>query len=146
MAMEGTVQSIEVSAEPGHVYDVALDLESYPEWVTAVRTAEILEEDEEGRPRRVAFSAAAMVREIEYTLVYSYEADDGFTWVAEPGPDIRALEGSYEFHPIESGGTKVLYALRVDPAFSIPGFLRRQAEKQIVSSALRGLKRRAEET
>jgi hypothetical protein len=38
----------------------------------------------------------------------------------------------------------VLFALRVDPAFTVPGFLRRQAEKQIVSSALRGLKRRAE--
>jgi len=34
----------------------------------------------------------------------------------------------------------------VDPAFSIPGFLRRQAEKQIVGTALRGLKKRAEET
>ena len=128
MAMEGTVQSIEVSADPQHVCEVALDLESYPEWVTAVRSVEILEEDDEGRPKRVSFSAAAMVREIEYTLVYSYEADDGFTWVAEPGADIRALEGSYKFHPLESGGTKVLYALRVDPAFSIPGFLRRQAD------------------
>ena len=35
-------------------------------------------------------------------------------------------------------------ALRVDPAFVVPGFLRRQAEKQIVSNALRGLKKRAE--
>jgi len=45
---------------------------------------------------------------------------------------------------LESGGTEVLYALRVEPAFTVPGFLRRQAEKQIVSSALRGLKKRAE--
>ena len=30
MAMEGTVQSIEVSAPPQHVYEVALDLVSLP--------------------------------------------------------------------------------------------------------------------
>ena len=35
-------------------------------------------------------------------------------------------------------------ALRVETEFSVPGFLRRQAEKQIVTSALRELKRRAE--
>ena len=33
-------------------------------------------------------------------------------------------------------------ALRATPAFTIPGFLRRQVEKQIVGTALRGLRER----
>ncbi len=144
MAMEGTVQSIEVSADPQHVFEVALDLEAYPEWATGVKEVDVLEEDELGRPLRVAFVADAMIKEISYTLVYGYDLESGFSWEAEPGPDIRAMEGSYEFEELEDGGTKVLYALRVDPAFTVPGFLRRQAEKQIVSSALRGLKKRSE--
>ena len=45
MAMEGTVQSIEVSAAPQFVFEVALHLEAYPEWVTGVKSVEILEED-----------------------------------------------------------------------------------------------------
>ncbi len=144
MAMEGTVQSIEVSADPQHVYEVALDLEAYPDWANAVKSVDILEEDEYGRPRRVHFVAEAMVKEINYTLVYSYELDNGFSWTAEKGPDIKAMDGSYEFNEIEGGGTEVLYALRVDPAFTLPGFIRRQAEKQLVNMALRGLKTRAE--
>jgi hypothetical protein len=55
------------------------------------------------------------------------------------------MEGSYTFNPLESGGTEIVYALRVEPAFTVPGFLRRQAEKQIVSSALRELKQHAEQ-
>ena len=144
MAMEGTVQSIEVSADPQHVYEVALDLEAYPDWANAVKSVEILEEDEYGRPLRVQFVAEAMVKEITYTLLYSYELDNGFSWTAEQGPDIKAMDGSYEFNEIEGGGTEVLYALRVDPAFTLPGFIRRQAEKQLVNIALRGLKTRAE--
>jgi uncharacterized membrane protein len=144
MSMEGTVQSIEVSAPPQLVYEVALDLEAYPEWATGVKSVDVVEEDEQGRPLRAAFRADAMVKEIAYTLVYSYEMDNGFSWSAEPGDDITAMDGSYEFNELDDGSTEVLYALRVDPAFSLPGFLRRQAEKQIVSSALRGLKRRAE--
>ncbi len=144
MTMEGTVQSIEVSAPPQLVFEVALDLEAYPEWATGVKEVEVLEEDDHGRPTKVAFVADAMVKEISYTLVYHYEIDNGFSWSAEPGADIKAMDGSYEFNELNDGGTEVLYALKVEPAFTVPGFLRRQAEKQIVSSALRGLKKRAE--
>jgi uncharacterized membrane protein len=144
MAMEGTVQSIEVSAEAQHVFEVALDLEAYPEWANAVKQVDILEEDEFGRPVRVAFVTDAMVKEISYTLDYSYDLDNGFSWSAEPGADIRAMDGSYEFNELPGGGTEVVYALRVDPAFTLPGFLRRQAEKYLVTVALRGLKKRAE--
>ena len=144
MTMEGTVQSIEVSADIQTIYEVALDLDAYPAWATGVKEVEIEEEDEFGRPVRVSFVADAMIKEISYTLLYRYDLDDGFSWSAEPGLDIKAMEGSYRFTDLEEGGTEVLYALKVDPAFTVPGFLRRQAEKQIVSNALRGLKKRAE--
>ena len=144
MAMEGTVQTIEVSADPQLVYEVALDLEEYPSWAVGVMEVTVLEEYEHGRPVRVEFVTDAMIKEISYILRYSYELDNGFSWTAEPGDDINAMEGSYQFNELEDGNTEVLYALRVDPAFSVPGFLRRQAEKQIVSSALRGLKKRSE--
>ncbi len=144
MTMEGTVQSIEVSADAQTIYEVALDLDAYPEWATGVKEVDIEEEDEYGRPVRVSFVADAMIKEIAYTLLYRYDLDDGFSWSAEPGRDINAMEGSYRFNALEEGGTEVLYALKVDPAFTVPGFLRRQAEKQIVSNALRGLKKRAE--
>jgi len=144
MAMEGTVQTIEVSASPDRVYEVALDLDDYPVWVNGIKSVDILEEDEAGRPAKVTFVADAMIKEITYTLEYDYALESGFSWTALPGDDIQALEGSYEFRQLDDGGTEVLYALRVEPAFSFPGLLRRQAEKQIVSSALRGLKKRAE--
>ena len=144
MAMEGTVQSIEVSADAQTIYEVALHLDAYPEWATGVKEVDIHEEDEYGRPVRVSFVADAMIKEISYTLLYRYDLDNGFSWSAEPGTDINAMEGSYQFNEMEEGGTEVLYALKVEPAFTVPGFLRRQAEKQIVSNALRGLKKRSE--
>jgi uncharacterized membrane protein len=144
MAIEGTVQSIEVSAPPQVVYEVALDLDAYPQWATGVKQVEILEEDEYERPRRVSFVADGMIKEISYVLLYRYDMDDGFAWSAEPGADISSMDGSYVFTETADGGTEVLYSLKVETAFKVPGFLRRQAEKQIVSSALRGLKKQAE--
>ena len=144
MAVEGTVQKVEVSAEPQHVYEVALDLEAYPEWAGGVKSVSITAEDEYGRPAQADFVVDGMVKELSYTLAYDYNYDNGFAWTAIPNDDIRSLEGRYEFNSLDEGGCEVVYALKVDPAFTVPGFLRRQAEKQIVGTALRGLKKRAE--
>lgn len=140
-----TVQTIEIDAPPGEIFSVAADVARYPEWATGIKQAEVLESDGDGRPRRVAFRVDGMVKEIGYTLVYSYDEPATITWEAEPGPDIKEMEGSYTFNPLDSGRTEVVYALRAEPAFSIPGFLRKQVEKQIVGTALRGLRSRVEE-
>lgn len=145
MAMEGTVQRIEVSARAQDVYEVALDLEAYPDWAAGVRSVAVTGEDEHGRPTTADFVIDGMIKEISYTLEYDFDHDNGFSWKAIPNNDIKSLEGSYEFNDLGEDGTEVVYALRVDPAFSVPGFLRRQAEKQIVGTALRGLKKRTED-
>lgn len=143
--MEGTVQRIEVSADPQRVYEIAVDLEAYPEWATGVKSAKVVETDDKGRPTVADFTVDAMIKEISYTLDYDHEPDSGFAWTARPNDDITQLEGSYEFNPLEdNGGTEVVYALRIEANFKVPGFLRRQAEKLIVGPALRGLKQRAE--
>lgn len=139
---EGTVQTIEIDAEPSTCFAVASDVAAYPEWATGVRSTEVLESDAEGRPARASFVIDGMVKEIAYTLTYSYDEPHSMSWTAEPGPDLKALEGSYTFKDMGEGRTEIIYALKAEPAFTIPGFLRRQVEKQIVGTALRGLRER----
>ena len=142
---ESTVQSIEISAPAELLFEVAADVERYPEWATGVRRVEVLERTPDGMAHKAHFVVEGMVKEIEYDLVYEYDAPRRMAWVAEPGEDITLMEGSYDFKPLEDGATEVVYGLRAEIAFKIPGFLRRQVEKQIVGTALRGLRSRAEE-
>ena len=142
---DSTVQSIEIAATPEACFAVAADIATYPEWATGVRSTEVLDQDASGRVERAHFVIDGMVKEIAYTLRYTYEEPKPFTWTAEPGDDLNSLEGSYSFKSLEGGGTEVVYALRAEPAFTIPGFLRRQVEKQIVGTALRGLRERVEQ-
>ena len=142
---EGTVQSIEIPASPEFIYEVLFDLESYPEWITAMREVEILERDGDGQPSRVHFRVDGMIKEISYDLDYEYDPPSRMSWTAVPGEDIREMVGSYELTELEGGTTDVVYSLMVEPEFKVPGFLRRQAEKQLIGTALRGLKKRVEE-
>ena len=143
--VEGTIESLEVSATPAQVFAVAADLASYEEWATGVKEIEILETDKKGRAARARFVVDGMIKEITYVLKYTYDEPNSMSWVAEPGPDLKELEGSYVFNDAGEGRTEVVYGLRVEPSFTIPGFLRRQAEKQLVGTALRGLRKRVEQ-
>ncbi len=144
--IERTVRSIETSAPPDAVFAVASDLENYPSWASAVKEVEVLEHGDDGLPARAQMSVDIMIKQISYVLTYTWDAPHAFEWSADPSADLKELEGRYEFNELDDGGTEIVYALRVEPAFSLPGFLRKQAEKQIVGTALRELKRQAEES
>jgi ribosome-associated toxin RatA of RatAB toxin-antitoxin module len=138
---EGTFSTLEIDASPEALYDAAADVASYPEWATGVREVEVLETDEEGRVLRARFVVEGFIKEIEYILGYTHDRPNAMSWEAEESDDVKSLQGSYQFIP-KDGATEVVYALRVQPNFTVPGFLRRQAEKQIITTALRGLRKR----
>ncbi len=65
------------------------------------------------------------------------------SWTLVKGQMQRAQDGSYALAPVPSG-TTVTYALSVDLSIPMIGMLRRKAEKVIIDTALKGLKRRVE--
>jgi len=139
---EGTFSTLEIDATPEDLYDVAADVAAYPEWASGVKEVEVLALDGEGRVDRARFVLEGFVKEIEYVLQYTHDRPNVLSWVAEESDDLEMLEGSYQFGPAEAGATEVVYSLSVEPNFTIPGFIKRQAEKQIVTTALRGLRKR----
>lgn len=141
---EGTFSSLEIDADPEVLYDTAADVASYPEWASGVKEVEVLDTDSEGRVERARFVLEGFVKEIEYVLAYHHDRPNTLSWVAEESDDLKMLEGSYQFTP-KDGATEVVYSLTVQPNFTIPGFIKRQAEKQIVTTALRGLRKRVAE-
>ena len=139
---EGTFSTLEIDAPPEELYDVAADVAAYPEWASGVKEVEVLSTDSEDRVDRARFVLEGFVKEIEYVLKYTHDRPHVLSWVAEESDDLDMLEGSYQFEPAEEGATEVVYTLSVEPNFIIPGFIKRQAEKQIVTTALRGLRKR----
>ena len=139
---EGTFSTLEIDAPPEELYDVAADVAAYPEWASGVKEVEVLSTDGDGKVDRARFVLEGFVKEIEYVLKYTHDRPHVLSWVAEESDDLEMLEGSYQFEPAEQGATEVVYTLSVEPNFIIPGFIKRQAEKQIVTTALRGLRKR----
>lgn len=144
---EGTFQTLEVDASPELLYDVVADIAAYPEWATGVKEVEVLETGSQGEVLKARFLLEAFVKEIEYVLAYSHDRPNSLSWSSIESEDVKMLEGSYTFNAGDDDeGTEVVYALTVEPNFTVPGFIRRQAERQIVTTALKGLRKRVSES
>jgi ribosome-associated toxin RatA of RatAB toxin-antitoxin module len=136
--------STDVHATPAEVMAVVADFEAYPDWVANLEEVRVLARDRRGRGTRVAFRLGTPWGEQAYTLAYRYRARDaGMSWTYVEGT-LDDLAGSYSLEPTGDGTTQVTYRLEVALGMPIPGFLLRQAARQIVRSALGDLKRRVE--
>ncbi|MEV6348828.1 SRPBCC family protein [Actinoplanes sp. NPDC051851] len=141
-----STQSIQVHAPSAEVAAVICDFAAYPEWAEAIKHAEVVEEYEDGYAAQVRFRIDAGVMADEYTLEYAY-ADDlsriEWTLVA-PSKTQKSQEGSYDLVEEAPGVTTVTYTLAVELAIGMLGMFRRKAEKLIMDTALKELKRRVE--
>ena len=140
---EQSTQSIVVSAPAADVMGVIADFEAYPQWVRAARTVEVLEAGPDGRARRVRFVIDATVLADEYVLDYTWDDDRRVSWTLVQSKIMKRQEGSYTLAGTD-GGTEVTYRLTVDVAVPMIGMLKRRAEKVILDTALKELKKRVE--
>ncbi|HSZ98979.1 MAG TPA: SRPBCC family protein [Streptosporangiaceae bacterium] len=139
-----TSASITVAAGRSTVMAAIADFESYPDWATGVRSAEVLSTTSDDRPLRVRFGLdAGMIRD-SYVLAYEWDGDAAVRWhLAEPGSMVTEMSGAYVLAD-DGPGTKVSYELAVGTRVPMIGMLKRRAEKMIIETALKGLKSRAE--
>jgi hypothetical protein len=140
---EKVQDNIDIEATAGDIFEVATDFEAYPEWNANIKRVEVKETDGEGRATKVFYEVDAKVRVITYTLQYDYSnAPESFSWELLDG-DPKELSGTYSFDEFDDV-TEVTYETAIDPGFPMPGFLRKQAQRQIMKGALADLKKRVE--
>ena len=139
---EQASSSITIDAGPEAVLAVIRDVEQYPTWTNGISKAVVLEPGKDG-PAKVVFSMNQSGLADEYTLEYEWQAD-GCTWkLAAPSKLQKNQHGSYRLSP-DGTGTKVVYLLTMDLKMPMIGLMKRKAEKIIIDTALKELKKRVE--
>ncbi|MGY1712763.1 SRPBCC family protein [Geodermatophilus sp. SYSU D00758] len=141
---EQSTQSITVEAPPSAVMAVIADFPAYPQWVAAAKTVEVLETGPGDRARRVHFVLDAGAVKDDYVLEYDWDDDRRVSWHLVTGQMQKRQEGSYTLVPTPAGGTEVVYAITIDLSIPMLGMIKRKAEKVILDTALKELKKRVE--
>ena len=113
---EQSTQSIVVDAPAADVMAVIADFASYPQWVGAAKKAEVEETGDD---------------------------DHRVTWTLVTGQMQKRQDGSYTLTE-HNGSTEVTYAIAIDLSIPMLGMIKRKAEKVILDTALKELKKRVE--
>jgi uncharacterized membrane protein len=140
---EQSTQSIVVDAPAADVMAVIADFPAYPQWVTAAKKVEVVDEGPDGRARQVHFVIDAGPIKDDYTLDYTWDADRKVSWTLVKGQMMKRQEGSYALAE-KGGSTEVTYAITIDLSVPMLGMIKRKAEKVILDTALKELKKRVE--
>ncbi|MGQ0466023.1 MAG: SRPBCC family protein [Sporichthyaceae bacterium] len=140
-----TTASITVAAPPKAVLEVIVDFEAYPQWAGAVKRAEILGRFPDERAELVHYQLDAGPIKDEYTLRYDWsEVPRVLRWELVEGQMLKTLAGSYALAETADGQTEVTYHLALDVKIPLLGMIKRKAEKVIIDTALKELKKRVE--
>ena len=143
MADQST-QSIVIDAPPAAIMAVIADFPAYPEWTGSLKSAEVLEEGADGRAKRVHFTLDAGVVKDQYDLEYIWTGDERVEWNLVKGQVQKMQHGTYALRDLGDGSTEVIYSLTIDLAIPMLGMLKRKAERVIMDTALKELKKRVE--
>ena len=140
---ERASESITIAADKAAVMGVIADFDRYPEWSRDLKKVEVVETGADGRAKQVHFVLDAGVIKDDYVLEYAWHGDDKVEWHLVRGNLLKGMNGTYTLDD-HGGQTDVTYDLAVELAIPMIGMIRRKAEKVIISTALNGLKKRAE--
>ncbi|HWA66317.1 MAG TPA: SRPBCC family protein [Mycobacteriales bacterium] len=137
--------SITIAASPAQIMAVIADVAAYPQWSTGIKSATVDAAASDGRPARATFVLDAGVIKDTYTLAYTWAGDERVEWtLADGGTMLKSQVGSYTLQD-KGGQTEVVYRLAVELKVPMLGMFKRKAEKVIIDTALKGLKKRVEQ-
>jgi ribosome-associated toxin RatA of RatAB toxin-antitoxin module len=139
-----TESSIVIASTPDVIMDVIADLEVYPEWSDGVKEVVVLTEYEDGRPAEARFRLESGPIKDTYELEYEWHGVRSVSWTLTQGQVLKGMDGTYALHDNGDGTTRVDYLLAVELSIPMIGMIKRKAEKVIVDTALKGLKKRVE--
>jgi len=139
-----STQSITIDADPGEIMAVIADFPNYPTWAGSVKSAEVVEPGPDGRARRVAFILDAGIVRDRYELAYVWSGEHAVEWQLTAGEMMRSQHGSYLLQAERPGRTHVTYTLSVELVIPMLGLLKRKAERVVMDTALKELKKRVE--
>lgn len=142
--------TLEIEAPIERVFAIAADVGRAPEWQGTMKSADVRERDEEGRPTFVETQIDASLATVTLCLRFSYDQPERMSWERASG-DLKALDGSWTFERLGPERTRATYALDIGLpralsmlAKTVRGPAREKVRQLLAERPVEGLKREAE--
>jgi ribosome-associated toxin RatA of RatAB toxin-antitoxin module len=140
--MSGVSQKIVVDVSPDEFFDVIIDYESYPNFLSDLQEAEILEKKSN---EAVGKFKLKLIKTVEYTLKMKEDRPKSMSWDLVQSNVMKANKGAWRLKPVDGGKkTEAEYSIDVRFGLFVPKMITNQLTKVNLPATLKAFKGEAE--
>lgn len=131
-------RTVTVNAPVADVLAKLQDVANQSSWFPGCLESEVIETDDQGRPKRARLVQDQKVTKDEFQLDYVH-MDNGFSWtLVEPTKVQKSQSGSWTL--VDKGGkTEATLELEIDTSMPLPGFVQKKTLKGTLKDATNAL-------
>lgn len=140
---EQSVSTVIIDAPLADVQAALFEVASYPEWLSSIKKADVIERDGENRVLKAKLSIDAGMMKDRVTLDYDWSsAPATLSFSLDEADLLTQMDGSYSLKAIDADTTQVTYELTVSVSLPVPAMMITKAQQQTIDAALKELAER----
>jgi ribosome-associated toxin RatA of RatAB toxin-antitoxin module len=137
---EKSTSTVIIDASLADVQAALFDIATYPEWLSSIKKAEVIESDGEGRALKAKLSIDAGMMKDRVTLDYDWSAAPAsLSFTMDEADLLTQMDGTYTLKAIDEDSTQVTYELTVAVSLPVPSMMITKAQQQTIDAALKEL-------
>ena len=137
---EKSSSTIVIDAPLADVQAALFDIATYPEWLTSIKKADVLERDDQGRAIKAKLAIDAGMMKDRVTLDYDWSAAPASLSFSMDDADLLTqMDGTYFIKALDEDSTQVTYELTVAVSLPVPSMMITKAQQQTIVAALKEL-------
>jgi ribosome-associated toxin RatA of RatAB toxin-antitoxin module len=137
---EKSSSTIVIDAPLTDVQAALFDIATYPEWLTSIKKADVLESDDQGRAVKAKLSIDAGMMKDRVTLDYDWSAAPAsLSFTMDEADLLTQMDGTYFIKALDEDSTQVTYELTVAVSLPVPAMVITKAQQQTIDAALKEL-------
>jgi ribosome-associated toxin RatA of RatAB toxin-antitoxin module len=140
---EKSVSTVLIDAPLADVQAALFEIGSYPEWLSSIKKADVIERDGENRVLKAKLAIDAGMMKDRVTLDYDWSAAPAtLSFTMDEADLLTQMDGTYSLKAIDADTTQVTYELTVAVSLPVPSMMITKAQKQTIDAALKELAER----
>ena len=140
---EKSVSTVIIDAPLADVQAALFEVGTYPEWLTSIKKADVIERDGENRVLKAKLAIDAGMMKDRVTLDYDWSAAPAtLSFSMDEADLLTQMDGMYSLKAIDADTTQVTYELTVAVGLPVPAMMITKAQQQTIDAALKELAER----
>ena len=137
---EKSTATVLIDAPLADVQEALFAVGAYPEWLSSIKKAEVIETDSSGRVAKAKLAIDAGMMKDRVTLDYDWSAAPlALSFSMDEADLLTQMDGTYTLKSIDEDTTQVTYELTVAVSLPVPSMMITKGQQQIIDAALKEL-------